>query len=96
MRSGPRRGYRWTPENIVYAIELWHRRHLRAPAVSDWESAGDNHPTRHTVQRVFGSWNSAIRAAGLKPRRPGEARHRWARARCEVTGRFVPGTPTSS
>ena len=72
MRSGPRRGYRWTPENIVYAIELWHRRHLRAP-----------------VQRVFGSWNSGIRAAGLKPRRPGEARSRWARARCTKTGRFV-------
>ena len=25
MNPGPRRGFRWTPELIVYAIELWHR-----------------------------------------------------------------------
>jgi hypothetical protein len=95
VRSGPRSGYRWTHQNIVYAIELWHRRHLRAPAVSDWERAGRDHPTRHTVQRVFGSWNSAIRAAGLRPRKPGEARTRWARNRCAVTGKFVAGPPLS-
>jgi hypothetical protein len=26
--QGPRQGFRWTPELIVYTIELWHRRHL--------------------------------------------------------------------
>jgi hypothetical protein len=27
-----------------------------------------------TVRTVFGSWNSGVAAAGLRPRRPGEAR----------------------
>lgn len=88
VNSGPRPGYCWTRENVVYAIELWHRRYLRAPTVADWTNAGHDHPTRHTVQRVFGSWNNAIKAAGLRPRRQGEARHRWQRQRCPTTGRF--------
>jgi hypothetical protein len=35
---------------------------------SDWEQAGENHPSRQTVARVFGSWNAAIAAAGYRPR----------------------------
>ena len=71
MRSGPREGIVWTRETIVYAIDLWHRRHLRAPTVSDWAKAGPDHPSYPTVMRRFGSWNAGIRAAGLKPRPPG-------------------------
>ena len=74
MKTGPRNGFRWTRENIVYAIELWHRRHLYAPAAAEWECAGEDHPCRQTVLRVFGSWSAAIRAAGLRARRRGERR----------------------
>jgi hypothetical protein len=35
---------------------------------ADWEQAGENHPSRQTVARVFGSWNAAIAAAGFHPR----------------------------
>ena len=31
MRTGPRTGFRWTPETIVYAITLWYRKHSRTP-----------------------------------------------------------------
>ena len=89
LPSGPRAGFRWTRENIVYAIDLWHRRTLAAPTVAEWERAGKNHPSRQTVQRVFGSWNSAIAAAGLLPRPQGAARSRTPRRRCPRTGRFV-------
>ena len=68
MRTGPRTGFRWTHETIVYAINLWHRKHDRPPLTSDWEQAGENHPSRQTVARVFGSWNAAIAAAGFRPR----------------------------
>ena len=68
MRTGPRAGFRWTPETIVYAITLWHRKHSRPPTVCEWEQAGENHPSTMTVRRVFGSWNDAIHAAGYTPR----------------------------
>jgi hypothetical protein len=90
MRTGPRPAFRWTRENVVYAIDLWHRRHLYAPTVAEWEQAGENHPCRQTVQRLFGSWSGAIAAAGLRPRRQGEPRRRSHRHRCPDTGRFLP------
>jgi hypothetical protein len=89
MRTGPRDGFRWTRDNIVYAIELWHRRHLYAPTVVEWEQAGEDHPCRQTVLRVFGSWSAAIAAAGLRPRRQGETLRRKAWRRCPETGRLL-------
>jgi len=74
MRTGPRTGFRWTPETIVYAITLWYRQHSRPPFTSDWDQAGENHPSRQTVARVFGSWNQAIDAAGFTPRPRGRPR----------------------
>ena len=68
MRTGPRTGFRWTPETIVYAITLWYRKHSRTPLTSEWDQAGENHPSRQTVARVFGSWNEAMQAAGFTPR----------------------------
>lgn len=68
MRTGPRTGFRWTRETIVYAINLWHRKHSRTPFTSEWDQAGENHPSRQTVARVFGSWNAAMEEAGFTPR----------------------------
>jgi hypothetical protein len=89
MNPGPRRGFRWTPDLIVYAIELWHRQQLRIPTTDEWDRAGPNHPSRVTVIRCFGSWNAAMRAAGFRPRRPGQRRTPSVRVRCPDTGRFI-------
>lgn len=67
MRPGPREGFRWTRETILYAFELWHRRHLRAPRLRDWRFASDDHPSVTTVRSVFGSWDDAMTHAGLRP-----------------------------
>jgi len=90
MRPGPRQGFRWTQDSIVYAIELWHRRHLRTPTAEEWERAGEDHPCRQTVLRVFRSWNAAIRAAGYRPKQQGQNRPGVQRNRCPDTGRWVP------
>jgi hypothetical protein len=95
MRPGPRRGFRWTPELILYAIELWHRQHLRIPTTDEWDRADANHPSRVTVIRRFGSWNAAMRAAGFRPRGPGQRRTPSVRARCETTGRFIAASAPS-
>jgi hypothetical protein len=60
-----RKKLRWTTEMMIYAIDLWHRQHLRAPTIEDWIPAGENHPRRTTLQRRVGSWNRALSAAGL-------------------------------
>jgi len=90
MRPGPRDGFRWNRDSIVYAIDLWHRRHLKTPTVAEWERAGNDHPCRQTVLRVFGSWSAAIRTAGFRPRGRGTPRDPWQRARCAQTGRWLP------
>jgi hypothetical protein len=71
---GPRVGFRWDETTICYAIDLWHRRHLRPPKFEEWLRAAEDHPSASTVLRRFGSWNAAIRAAGLRPRRQGSQR----------------------
>jgi hypothetical protein len=69
----------------VYAIDLWGRRHLRAPTAKEWDRAGADHPSRQTVQRVFGSWNAAIAAAGYVPKAPGQKRGRERRLGFELS-----------
>jgi hypothetical protein len=84
---GPRKGFRWTRELIIYSIDLWHRKYLEAPTQDDWERAGPDHPCRLTVLRVFGTWNVAVTAAGLKARPQGMNRG-WSRRRCPGNGRW--------
>jgi Homing endonuclease associated repeat len=74
VRSGPRVGFRWTRSAILYAFDRWHRRYLCAPTLDDRRYASEDHPSAITVQRVFGSWNRAVRAAGLRARGPDERR----------------------
>jgi hypothetical protein len=69
----------WTPERIVDAIQRWAAEKGSPPSASRWfKSRPVDYPSIPTVQREFGSWASAIEAAGF-PRpvknlsgRPGE------------------------
>jgi hypothetical protein len=65
---GRRRGFVWSEPNIIYALNLWHAEHLRAPTANLWRKAGPNHPATGTVIKCFGSWNRALHAAGLRHR----------------------------
>lgn len=71
---GRREGLGWDRTTIIYAMDLWHRRHLRAPTANEWRKAGVDHPTTVTVIKRFGSWNDAMRAAGFAERRRGGAK----------------------
>ena len=96
MKTGPRHGFTWNRQTIIYALDLWHRRHLATPTVAEWESAGPEHPCRQTVQRVFGSWSAAMCAAGFRPRGRGQPREPWRRRRCSRTGRWLPAENVGS
>lgn len=74
----------WTAGAIVLAIQVYAHRYGQPPAALDWNTgqardhghpeiaerflADGDYPQTNTVQRLFGSWNAAIAAAGFEPR----------------------------
>lgn len=68
---------RWTDAAILSALRGWASAR-GAPRASDWSAPGADHPTRALVTRRFGSWDNALRAAGLHPTPPDR---RWSEER---------------
>jgi hypothetical protein len=59
----------WDDEEIVEALRAWTASHGRAPLSTDWRLAAPDHPTAALVQSRFGSWRTALEAAGAaRPR----------------------------
>jgi hypothetical protein len=69
----------WSRTQIVEAIRAWVDRTETMPTHSAWRhrpSAEEpDRPTAHTVIKHFGSWEAALRAAGLEPPKP---RRSWS------------------
>jgi hypothetical protein len=100
--AGGRRVRRWTRELIIEKILEWEARYGEPPCSADWnpslarwraqEWRADRYregqwPSTNAAKRPFGgSFDAAIRAAGLEPRRPGPRRAAGA-ARPEVEPR---------
>jgi hypothetical protein len=88
--AGGRRNRRWTRELIIEKILEWDARYGEPPCSADWnpslarwraqEWRADRYrdgewPSTNAAKRPFdGSFDAAIRAAGLEPRRPGPRR----------------------
>ena len=91
MKPGPREGFRWTRETIIYAFELWHRRYLCSPTVAEWRRAGSDNPSATTVrQRVRlveqrGQGGRAAAAAAGRGSQDGHARRSSGRRPSAVT-----------
>lgn len=64
----------WTPERVTSAIVSFFIEHGRAPTSNDWKRTNGKHPARNQVAGRFGTFNAAVRAAGLTPRKVGERR----------------------
>lgn len=59
----------WTAGRIIAAIRTYADQHGRPPTADEWrKSGGLEHPTNVTALRVFGTWNSALAAAGVTVR----------------------------
>ena len=86
-RGEPLPGGYWTRERIIEAIRRWNTTFGTPPAAIDWSpslarlrgfreraSRFDRGvwPYVTTVRGAFGSWNSAIEAAGFEPRAVGQ------------------------
>jgi hypothetical protein len=65
----------WTPAEMRYALRRFAANVGRPPTAREWARNGDEHPSASMVSDVFGSWNEAVRSAGLAPARHG----RWTK-----------------
>lgn len=88
--AGGRRNRRWTRELIIEKILEWDARYGEPPCSADWNPSlarwraqewraeryrEGTWPSTNAAKRPFGgSFDAAIRAAGLEPRRPGPKR----------------------
>ena len=58
--------YDWTEEKLIELLVKFKKKLGRIPTMEDVRAAKDM-PSAATYQRLFGSWNKALGAAGLKP-----------------------------
>jgi hypothetical protein len=100
--DGPR-VRRWTRELIITKIREWNDRYGEPPSSADWnpslarwraqEWRAERYregvwPSTNAAKRPFdGSFDAAVRAAGLEPRRPGPRRRPAGAARPDVAQR---------
>ena len=101
--AGGRRVTRWTRELIIEKIREWDARYGEPPCSADWnpslarwraqEWRAERYregvwPSTNAAKRPFaGSFDAAVRAAGLEPHRPGPKRAGAAPARRPVEPR---------
>lgn len=74
----------WSPGDVVTQLKTIAETLGRAPTRVEWNDDKTRRPRAKTVQRIFGSWDDALRAAGLETiKRPDaeifEAAHELAR-----------------
>src|ERR1700741_1639723 len=108
--AGGRRIRRWTRELIIEKILEWEARYGEAPCSADWNPSLARWraqewrieryregiwPSTNAAKRPFGgSFDAAVRAAGLEPHRSGPRRRPAGVARPDVEQR-VPMAPRS-
>src|SRR3954447_15919952 len=108
--AGGRRVTRWTRETIIAKIIEWNERYGEPPCSADWNPSlarwraqdwrADRYregawPSTNAAKRPFGgSFDAAVRAAGLEPHRSGPRRRPAGAARPDVEQR-APMAPRS-
>src|SRR3954467_3875477 len=108
--AGGRRVTRWSRESIIEKIREWNELYGEPPCSADWnpslarwraqEWRADRYrdgvwPSTNAAQRPFdGSFDAAVRAAGLEPHRSGPRRRPAGAARPDVEQR-APMAPRS-
>jgi hypothetical protein len=75
----PRRPAAWSDEEIIAALQDWAARHGRAPNSCEWLPGSPDRPGSLCVRRRFGTWERALKRAGLKVNARRQGRY-WTNA----------------
>lgn len=94
---------RWSKEIVVEKIREWAELYGEPPTATEWNPGyakakgrpelvvtflADDWPHSSTVQRIWGSWNKAIAAAGFEPMGPEDGSRRRLRPQPEYSERW--------
>jgi hypothetical protein len=91
-RSWSKAGTRWDHTLIGYALDRFHRRHLRTPTLDELRMGVPDMPSYATIRRRYGSAGAMLRAHGYRVRpRGGQRGRRFVPAR-DALGRFRPSS----
>ena len=87
-------GGRWSKELVAYALDRYHRRHLRTPTVRELRAGVAELPSHATIRRMYGSASRMYEEHGYRVRpRGGQPGRRTTLAR-DSFGRFLPRAET--
>lgn len=82
----------WTDELVAYALNAFHRRHLRTPTVDEIRRGIDQLPSHATVRRMYGGVGLMYRRHGYLVRSRGGQPGRNVPMVRDALGRFVPAS----
>ena len=83
-------GGRWSSELVAYALDVYHRRHLRVPTVRELRAGIEGLPSHATIRRMYGCATKMYEVHGYMTRLPGAQPGRRTTLRRDALGRFVP------
>jgi Homing endonuclease associated repeat/Recombinase zinc beta ribbon domain len=70
----------WEKAELIGSLQGWADVNGRSPRQEDWRSSGAGHPCTLTVRRKLGSWDRALKRAGLQPAEQTPRHDPWKRA----------------
>jgi len=74
---------------VGYALDVFHRRHLRTPTVLELRRGVDGLPSHATIRRMYGCAGRMYRAHGYRVRAPGGQPGRRSTLARDERGRFL-------
>jgi hypothetical protein len=89
-RAWSKAGSRWTHELIAYALDRYHRRHLRTPTTFELRQGIEGLPSYPTIRRIYGSVGRMYHMHGYCVRKAGGQPGRSVSMKRDAAGRFLP------
>jgi hypothetical protein len=85
-------GSRWSKELVAYALDCYHRRHLRVPTVRELRAGVEGLPSHATIRRMYGCVSVMYDEHGYRVRQRGGQPGRRTHLARDQRGRFLPKT----
>jgi len=77
---------------VAYALDVFHRRHLRTPTVQELRHGVDGLPSHATIRRMYGCAGRMYRTHGYRVRAAGGQPGHHTTLERDARGRFLPRT----